>query len=129
MLAVVAAVVLGVMVGHVGAQSGALVVGGTDAIGPAAISDWHTVLDMAGGTLTVYGTVQNRSNVTLSDVRVGLVGATVVDVATTPSILCPGEFGVFGATVRYGDTATVRATVTATVVSPPRFVPFATVGR
>lgn len=120
-VAVVVAMALGLVSAH--AQSGALVVGGTDVIGPAAVSDWHTVLDVASGTLTVYGTVQNRSNVTLTDVRVGLTGAA--DVAVAPSILCPGEFGVFGATVRYGETATVRATVTAGVVTVPRFVPWA----
>jgi len=120
-LAVAVAVAL-TMVTVAAGQSGTYV-GGHDKIGLAAISDWTTTADLTARTLTVTGVVQNRSNVTLANVRVGVSDEDLVEVPTVPATLAPGAFGTFTATLYTGTNMTVSAYVMADPVTV-RFVPW-----
>jgi hypothetical protein len=123
LVAVVAAVVL--LAGQAGAQSSRAYVGAPDLIGPVAFVDWHVGVDMTSRVVTVTGVVQNRSDVTLTDVVIGIGDEETAEVAAVPATLAPGEYGTFRVALHTGTNLTVRGYALANPVPVVRFVPWA----
>jgi hypothetical protein len=122
-LAVAVALAFGVVVGHAAAQPSGSYVGAPDLIGPAAFVDWHTAVDLTTRTVTVRGVIQNRSNIALTNIRVGLGDEDIAEVASVPATLAPGEYGTFTASLYTGTNLTVRGYVMADAVPATAFLP------
>lgn len=114
---VVAALALAVAYGT-GTAQGPSWVGAPEYIGPAAVTNWRVEVDRAGRVLTVTGTVENRSDAALTNVRVGIGDEDVSEVAAVPATLQPGQSGAFRASLYTGSDWTVRLYVLADVVAP-----------
>lgn len=122
---VVLATVAALAAGVAGAQTRHTYVGAHNLIGLAAVTDWSTTVDLDTRTLTVSGIVQNRSNVTLANVRVGVSDEDIVEVDAVPGTLAPGQFGTFAAVLYTGTNLTASVYVMADPVPVGRYVPVA----
>lgn len=119
---VVLVTVVALTAGVAGAQTRQTYVGAHNMIGLAAVTDWSTTVDLDTRTLTVSGIVQNRSNVTLANVKIGISDEDIVEVDAVPGTLAPGQFGTFVATLYTGTNLTASVYVMADPVPVGRFV-------
>ena len=123
-MVVALAVVVALTAGVAGAQTRHTYVGAHNLIGLAAVTDWTTTVDLDTRTLTVSGIVQNRSNVSLANVKVGVSDEDIVETDVVPSTLAPGQFGTFVAQLYTGTNLTASVYVMADLVPVARFVPW-----
>jgi len=122
LVAVVLAVVLGLVGGIVYAKSDNWV-GAQDLMGPAKIVDWHTAVNLEQRTVTVTGLVENVSDVTLTNVLVGIADEDLDEVPCVPQTIEPRDRCRFVGTMYTGTNLTVRAYVMADAVPARRYIP------
>lgn len=125
MVAVAVATVLGMVGGMVYAKSDNWV-GAPELLGPAKIVDWHTSVNLEERTVTVTGWVENVSDVTLTNVLVGIADEELDEVPCVPETIEPRDRCRFTGTMYTGTNLTVRAYVMADAVPAARYMPNAT---
>ena len=122
-LAVVGLALAMTMAYQIGSAQGRPWVGAPEYIGPAAVADWRVTVDRTAHTITVRGTVENRSDAALANVVVGLAASECVEAPTTPATLQPGGKATFTITLPTETNWTASAYVLADVIAPSLYVP------